>query len=144
MSTLDYSAVVQRLHQAREARVPATLSTILADDAARGFPFGSHIPFGLSSDDRIVIVVSDLAVHTTNLRRDSRASITIAEPGADPQRGWRLTIVGRFAEDDSHKGAYAKTWPVPALADFHAFVLEPQVARLIVGFGTRGWVQPSH
>ena len=143
MSTLSYRAVVDRLRQARDARIPAALSTILADDVARGFPFGSHVPFGLSNDDRIVIVVSDLAVHTSNLRRDSRASVVVAEPGVDPQRGWRVTVVGRFAEDDSHKSAYANTWPVPAMADFHAFVLEPQVARLIVGFGTMGWVQPT-
>jgi putative heme iron utilization protein len=140
MSGLDWSAVSARLREARDAKVVGTLSTILEDDVAAGAPFGSIVPFGLDADDRVVVVVSDLAVHTHNLRRDARASFTVAEPGGDPQRGWRLTVVGRFVEDDRYRGAYAATWPIPALADFHAFVLQPTTARLIMGFGVMGWV----
>ncbi len=146
MSAVDWSMVRARLREAKDARVAGTLATVLAadvdvDDVA-GVPFGSVVPFGLDADDRVVIVVSDLAVHARNLRQDGRASFVVAEPGGDPQRGWRLTVLGRFVEDDRFRGAYAQTWAIPALADFHAFVLQPTAARLIMGFGAMGWVRP--
>jgi len=138
--SLGLDDVIARLRDARDARASCAIATVLDDDHARGFPFATVVPFGLDARDRVVIVVSDLAVHTRNLRRDPRASVVIAEPGADPQRGWRLSIVGRFVEDDRARAAYAATWPNPALPDFHAFVLQPVTARLVAGFGAMAWI----
>jgi putative heme iron utilization protein len=138
--SLGIDDVITRLREARDARASCAIATVLDDDHARGFPFATVVPFGLDAQDRVVIVVSDLAVHTRNLRRDPRASVVIAEPGADPQRGWRLTLVGRFVEDDRARAAYAGTWPIPALPDFHAFVLQPLTARLVAGFGAMAWI----
>jgi putative heme iron utilization protein len=139
--SLGKNDVIVRLREARDARAGCAIATVLDDDRARGFPFATVVPFGLDGQDRVVIVVSDLAVHTRNLRRDPRASVAIAEPGADPQRGWRLSIVGRFVEDDRARAAYAGTWPIPALPDFHAFVLQPRTARLVAGFGAMAWIE---
>lgn len=138
--SLGIDDVIARLREARDARASCAIATVLDDDHARGFPFATIVPFGLDGQDRVVIVVSDLAVHTRNLRRDPRASVVVAEPGADPQRGWRLTLVGRFVEDDRARAAYAGTWPIPALPDFHAFVFQPQTARLVAGFGAMAWI----
>jgi putative heme iron utilization protein len=139
--SLGKNDVIARLREARDARAGCAIATVLDDDHARGFPFATVVPFGLDGQDRVVILVSDLAVHTRNLRRDPRASVAIAEPGADPQRGWRLSIVGRFVEDDRARAAYAGTWPIPALPDFHAFVLQPRTARLVAGFGAMAWIE---
>lgn len=140
--TNSWDRVGTCLRAAVDEKTPGHLSTILEDDVAPGFPFGSLVPFALDVDDRPIIVISELAVHTHNLRRDPRASLTVAEPGGDPQRGWRLTLVGSFHEENGLKARYASTHELWNLPGFHAFVLTPTAARLIVGFGAMAWLKP--
>ena len=133
---MEHADVVRWLKSARTA----TLCTVLHDDRAAGFPFGTVVPFDVDDAGTVSIVVSDLAVHTKNLERDPRASIVVAEPhddahdddAHDPQAGWRVTLVGTM-----------RKLPGEARADlpgFRRFVLDVKATRYIAGFGTMGWL----
>lgn len=111
-----------------ESKRVCTLSTILDDAHAPGFPFGTVVPYELV-DGRVSIVISAIAVHTKNLRKDPRASIMIAE--GDPQAGWRVTLVGKMRVVDEN----ART----DVHDFSRWVLDVSATRWIAGFGKMGW-----
>src|SRR3954470_21011037 len=71
----------------------ATLSTLAIDPP--GHPYGSLVAYA-SVDAAPVLLLSELAEHTRNLRADPRASLTVGEPGEGPalQRA-RVTLLGR-------------------------------------------------
>lgn len=132
-----------------------TLSTILDDERTRGAPFGSPVPFALLEGantvaDTVVIVISNLAVHTKNLRADPRGSLLVSEPGHedDPWSGWRVTLVGRFRPltPDSSAGkaaldAFRAQHPrAPSLPGFVPWVLDVDATRFVAGFGKMGWL----
>lgn len=121
------------LRAARDAGALAALATALPDDDAHapGFPFGSLVPFDVDERGDVSIVISDLAVHTKNLRRDPRCSLLVAQPGSD-QSGWRVTLVGSMRELPGEARA--------DLAGFRRFVLDVRATRYIAGFGRMGWL----
>ena len=43
----------------------------------QGYPFGSVVPFCLDKQGRVVVLISDLAQHTKNLKQDSRCSLLV-------------------------------------------------------------------
>lgn len=90
-----------------------TLCTLSCKRDLDGFPFGSVVPFALTPDGRPFILIARIAAHTANLRGDPRGSLFVRQPGmeGDPQAGWRVTLMGTWAEvaaDD------------PALPQLHA------------------------
>ncbi len=67
------------------------LSTLTED----GFPYGSYVTFALHGATP-VFLISAMASHTENLKRDARASLLVHEHGAtDPLANGRITLVGR-------------------------------------------------
>jgi hypothetical protein len=62
-----------------------------------GFPFGSLMPYALDSEARPIFLISNMAIHTQNLKGDSRASLFIGQivPDEDPLGAARATLVGR-------------------------------------------------
>lgn len=128
------------------AAASGTLSTLLADARAPGFPFGTLVPFVLDERGAPVVVLSDLAVHTKNAKADPRASLLVSEPQViDPQAGWRVTLVGRLRKLEGEEGARALAafrarFPGPELPGFFAHVLDVEATRFIAGFGKMGWL----
>jgi hypothetical protein len=61
-----------------------------------GFPFGSVMPYGLDEHGRPIFLISTMAMHTQNLRADSRASLLVTQPDAsgDPLGASRVTLMG--------------------------------------------------
>jgi putative heme iron utilization protein len=47
----------------------------------QGYPFGSVVPFCLDNQGRIVILISELAQHTKNIKQDSRCSLLVFAEG---------------------------------------------------------------
>jgi hypothetical protein len=138
----------------------------LASVSATGMPFSSWA--GIASDCRtgtLVLLLSDLAVHTANLKGDPRASLLIvgaradigdgpadAPPNAkdDPLTLPRLTLVGhaRVAGDqeiaapvylDRHPGAAGYA----GFADFRFYRFTPESAHLVAGFGHIADIDPA-
>lgn len=87
----------------------ATLCTTAAKPLIKGYPFGSIVPFAIDAIGRPYIMIAEIAAHTANLKKDSRAALMVSDPGAvgDPQASWRVTLIGNMkrilVEDDSNK-----------------------------------------
>jgi hypothetical protein len=54
-----------------------TLSTLSRKHV--GFPFGSLMPYALDPEGRPIFLISNMAMHTQNLKADPRASLFIAQ-----------------------------------------------------------------
>src|SRR5271155_1701901 len=72
----------------------ATLSTLSRKHA--GFPFGSLMPYALDPEGRAIFLISNMAMHTQNLKDDPRASLFVAQAaeGGDPLGAARATVIG--------------------------------------------------
>jgi heme iron utilization protein len=117
----------------------------------QGYPFGSVVPFCLDKQGRAVILISDLAQHTKNLKQDGRCSLLVFAESDDIQAAARLTLVG-----DAHPVIDADVADVaaryyrffPQSKDFHKvhdfsfWYLQPIKYRYIGGFGKIHWAEP--
>ena len=66
--------------------------------AIPGFPFGSVVPYCLDEQGRPLILISRIAQHTHNLRKDPKCSLMVGERGAeDVQAVGRLTYLAEAA-----------------------------------------------
>jgi heme iron utilization protein len=116
-----------------------------------GFPFGSLMPFVLDPDGRPVFLISNMAVHTQNLKADPRASlfVTQADGDGDPLGLARVTLLGRVtpipegdlpAARELYIAAHNNSRYWVDFADFGFFRLEPIDIYYVGGFGVMGWV----
>ena len=119
------------------------LGTIARDS---GHPFATLVAYALVGSAP-VFLLSELAEHTQNLRIDGRASLLVAEAGADePLAAGRVTLVGSCAEAprDEVEAAYLAVHPQAvaylALKDFRFWRLAVDSVRHVGGFGKMGWV----
>jgi putative heme iron utilization protein len=126
---------------------------VLATLSARrqGWPFASVAPYALTADGEPLLLFSDLAEHTRNIRGDPRASLLVQDSSAleDPQAGSRVTLLGTVepvpADAVTHaRDCYLSRHPGSAdhlaMADFHLYRLHVSEARFIAGFGDMGWI----
>ncbi|HZS06950.1 MAG TPA: pyridoxamine 5'-phosphate oxidase family protein [Blastocatellia bacterium] len=146
MSNSDHTASVRMLMNAERQGVLCTLSRKFD-----GWPFGSVTPYALSASGEPIILVSDLAEHTRNVRADPRVSLFIQDSAAtnDPQAGARLTLMGLAVpvaegELDEAQQRYLERFPEARqnfqLGDFTLFKIELRQARFIGGFGQMFWL----
>lgn len=105
----------------------------------------------------LLLHLSRLAAHTTNLLADPRASLAVSEPeqeATDPQTLARITISGQatvIAADDSAfavaKQCYLERLPDAAMLftfpDFVLLRLVPQEARFVGGFARAYTLTPA-
>jgi len=117
-----------------------------------GFPFGSLMPFAMDEAGRPIFLISNMAMHTQNLREDGRCSLFVMQAAADgdPLGAARATLVGNaavVAEEEKAavreiylaRHSNASYWV--DFADFHFFRLEPVDMYYVGGFGVMGWVE---
>lgn len=127
----------------------ATLSTLSRKHP--GFPFGSLMPYALDSAGCPIFLISTMAMHTQNLKADSRASLFVTQAAANGDRlgAARATLVGNampVPEKDlaSAREIYlarhenSRYWV--DFADFGFFRLQPVDFYYVGGFGVMGWV----
>jgi len=126
----------------------ATLSTLSRKHP--GTPFGSLMPYALDSEGRPLFLISNMAMHTQNLREDARASLFVGEAAdGDPLGAARATLVGRAepvpeSEVTSVREQYlarhesSRYWV--DFADFSFFRLQVVDVYYVGGFGVMGWV----
>ena len=127
----------------------ATLSTQSRKHA--GFPFGSLMPFASDATGRPIFLISNMAMHTQNLRSDPRCSLFILQAAADgdPLGAARATLVGNAepvpAEElpavrELYLARHENSRYWVDFADFHFFRLEVIDLYYVGGFGVMGWV----
>ncbi|SHK05730.1 hypothetical protein SAMN05443637_102189 [Pseudonocardia thermophila] len=121
-----------------------TLSTIGPD----GYPFGSVVAPAVDERGRPLLLLSDLAVHTHNLKADPRASLMVTEPGeGDPLDLGRVTVIGPVAEVPEPERAdalaiYQQVHPGGLGTDhgFRIYRLDVRSVRFVGGFARMSWV----
>lgn len=127
----------------------ATLSTLSRKHT--GFPFGSLMPYALDFAGRPIFLISNMAMHTQNLKADSRASLFLGQPNAeeDPLGTARATLVGHAEIVPREEVASARETYLARhensrywvdFADFHFYRLQPVDIYYVGGFGVMGWV----
>ena len=138
------------LRRLLETERQAVLATVSARHA--GWPFASAVPYATTQQGEPLLLLSELAEHTRNLRGDPRASLLIQDSSAaeDPQAGARVTLLGTAAVLDEVARADAQARYVArhpraadylALGDFRLWVLRVSEARFVNGFGDMGWLE---
>ena len=117
-----------------------------------GFPFGSLMPFALDSAGRPVFLISNMAMHTQNLKTDPRCSLFVGQSGTDgdPLGAARATLIGRAEPVPEHDAASAREQYLARhensrywvdFTDFGFFRLQSIDIYYVGGFGVMGWVE---
>ena len=112
------------------------------------YPYGSFSTYALAGGTP-VFLISELAEHTQNLRRDSHSSLMVVAPGeGDPLARARVTLVGNcelVATPTDVRQAFLETHPSAAyyadFKDFHFWRLLVKSVRYIGGYGRMSWVK---
>lgn len=125
----------------------AALGTLLADSGA---PYVSLAMVCVDHDASPLLLLSDLADHTRNIRADPRVSLLFdGTLGlAVPLTGARATVQGRVRcidGDERLKQRYRAHHPDSELyfgfKDFHLFKVEVEQVHLVAGFGRIHWLE---
>jgi hypothetical protein len=127
----------------------ATLSTISRKHP--GFPFGSLMPFALDGAGRPIFLISNMAMHTQNLKNDPKCSLFVAQPSVDgdPLGPARATLIGHAEAVPAHELASVRETYLARhensrywvdFSDFNFFRLQPVDLYYVGGFGVMGWV----
>ena len=141
--TPDYAATARNLMR---RAISAALATAQAD--AQGHPYGSLVTVTCDTDASPILLFSELADHTRNLARDSRASLLFdAAAGLkNPQTGGRVSVQGRIEKttDERHRRRFLARHPSAAayagFGDFHFYRMAVDRAHYVGGFGKTEWI----
>ena len=123
-----------------------------------GFPFGSLMPYALDPAGRPLLLISNMAMHTQNLRADPRCSLFLSqaahrlagEADGDPLGAARATLVGEAVLVPEENKPEARERYLARhensrywvdFSDFHFFRIEPLELYYVGGFGNMGWVE---
>ncbi|MDX1805250.1 MAG: pyridoxamine 5'-phosphate oxidase family protein [Alcanivorax sp.] len=126
----------------------------LASVDRSGLPLSSAVNVVPDGQGRLVVLLSNLAEHTANIRQQPAVSLMWVEAThSDWQAAQRLTVTGRLAPVPEASGErFLQVFPHMRdylQMDFHFFALRPEKARWIPGFGKAAWLRgdallPSH
>ncbi|MEA1649704.1 pyridoxamine 5'-phosphate oxidase family protein [Nitrospirillum sp. BR 11164] len=144
-------------------RSQATLTTLVtpsAEDAAAvaGWPYPSLVLVAMdwtgNGAGRPLLLLSELALHTRNLRQDGRAALLFEDTAGreNPLTGPRLSVMGRAEalageEAEAARAVYLDRHPSAALyadfPDFRFWRMEITQAHLVAGFGRIHWLNAA-
>lgn len=121
---------------------------VLSTNDQQGFPYSSLVDIAPIENGNILMLLSDLAEHTQNAKRDSKVSLLIAQDWISEQKlaKARVTFFGTLSKADkqAHQQTYLSAQPKTEMyfsfADFHMFELSVERIYVIAGFGKMGWV----
>lgn len=125
-------------------RAHAALATTL-----KGRPYVSLVAAACDIDASPLLLLSDLAQHTSNLLADSRVSLLFEDTAGhgDLLAGARLSLLGRAERCDDARAAarFAARHPASAVyagfADFHLYRVAIERGHLVAGFGRIAWIE---
>lgn len=126
----------------------AVLSTAMPDS---GWPYGSLVMTACDHAARPLLLISDLAEHTTNLANDNRASLLFdGTVGLDsPLTGTRVTVLGTLAKTDDpalvsrYTARHPESEMFAGFADFNFYEMTVERAHIVAGFGVIHWIGPD-
>ena len=124
-------------------RLARALDRAMLATSQEGWPYASLVLAAVDQDASPLLLLSDLAEHSKNLKRDSRASLLFDGTAGrdDPLTGPRVTVLGEAkpAADPRLMARFNARHPSAAayagFADFRLYRLEVARAHLVAGFG---------
>ena len=139
------AAIARRLLRTAET---AALSTQLSGEAG-AWPYASMVLAASDCRGRPLLLLSDLAEHSRNLKRTPKASLLVGpEDGTgDPLQRPRATLLGelRPCPREEAEDRYLRRFPQAALykdfKDFAFYRLEVARGHLVAGFGRIDWIE---
>ena len=142
MSMQDIAFQAKQLSRTHHSGVLGTHSTSMP-----GYPFGSVVPYLLTPAGDAIIYISDIALHTRNIKANDKVSLTIFDAGEDDsQANGRVTIMGsaELAKQNDVKAQYFRLFPqakkYEQTHDFNFYAIRTERVRFIGGFGKIHWV----
>lgn len=119
-----------------------------------GFPLTSVVPVGVTTDGKIILLLSDLAQHSRNIELDSRVSLMLHD---DQEQNWqaatRLSVLGHMhvlsdivgsdayqAVQDSYYRSHHESIDLDQREDFRFWQLIPLRFRMMDGFAKICWL----
>lgn len=119
-----------------------------------GYPFGSLTPYACDELFRPILLISDLAQHTKNIKEDPKVSLTVLDEASsgEHQAFGRLTFLGEVEKigkehDDYQKSkdSYFQLFPYASeylkAHGFDFYRINPKRIRFIGGFGKIAWIE---
>ncbi|BCJ92102.1 pyridoxamine 5'-phosphate oxidase [Terrihabitans soli] len=117
-------------------------AALATTDRESGAPYVSLVAVATGFDGAPLLLLSELAKHTQNLKSDPRASLLFEDVSLhDPLAGARVSVSGNVAvtQDPEDRRRYLARHPTAdsfaGFKDFAFWRLEPQSAHLVAGFG---------
>ena len=90
LDTSDKNFMARKLLHESTYGILSTFSLEIA-----GYPFGSLTPYSLDRNGKVIILISDLAQHTKNIKANNHVSLTVVEKHeGNVQAFGRLTYIG--------------------------------------------------
>lgn len=128
---------------ARQLLRSAMYASLATLDEATGTPYASLVQVATEPDATPVLLISNLARHTRNLRADPRASLLLdrRELGGDSLTTHRITVMGRAHPTVTPFGRsrflqrHPSARQFAGFADFGFWSLRVDTAHSIAGFG---------
>ncbi|HEY0524409.1 MAG TPA: DUF2470 domain-containing protein [Stellaceae bacterium] len=116
-----------------------------------GAPYASLVLAAARHDAAPVLLLSNLAQHTVNLKADARVSLLFDGTAGcdDPLTGPRVTVLGRIApsDDPADRARFLARHPSAAFyadfADFRFYRVAVERAHLVAGFGRIDWIDAA-
>ena len=117
-----------------------------------GYPYASVMPYATDGRGNPLFLISQMAIHTKNIRDEPRATLLVAEQAGTSLGAARISIMGdvhEIGEDEKPAAieAYLLTHPESrqwaGFGDFAMYQLQIKDIYFIGGFGVMGWVPPE-
>jgi putative heme iron utilization protein len=120
-----------------------------------GHPFGSVVLYVPDAQGNPVMLLSEIAEHTRNARRDRRASLLVTagvSPGDDAMAAARVTLVGGLDEltpkeraslGEAFLDAHPSARSYASFGDFRWWRLTVESVRFVGGYGRMGWIDTA-
>jgi heme iron utilization protein len=116
-----------------------------------GAPYVSLVMLAVDHDASPLLLLSDLADHTRNFKRDPRVSLLVdgTEGMASPLAGARATVMGRIEpapgphQQSRYLARHEDARDYAAFADFNLYRIRIERAHLVAGFGRIHWVEAA-
>jgi len=127
----------------------AALATAMTDT---GIPYASLVMTACDPTGAPLLLLSDLAEHTGNLKADRRASLLYDATGGldNPLTGTRATLVGSIdrTDDPAHAARYLARYlarhpdaeAYAGFADFNLYRMTVERVHVVAGFGEIHWL----
>lgn len=143
----DPAAAIRGL--VRKAHLAALATDLSGQEAPNTQPYGSLVQVACDMAGRPILLLSDLAQHTVNIKANPKACLMFDDCRdlGEPLTGPRASVLGTLhsCDDEAVQRRYLSRFPeardYAGFADFHFYVLDPSRAHFVGGFGQIEWAE---